>query len=103
LVGNRKAVIIVYKYIFINDGKGKMGIIGFIFSLVAAGFMLIGLLPFLGWLNWVTTLPAAVAGAVLSGIDVSRSKGGIGAAGLIISLIVFVIGVGRLVLGCGAF
>jgi hypothetical protein len=50
-----------------------MGIIGFIFSLVAAGFMLIGLLPFLGWLNWITTLPASIAGAVLSGIAVSRS------------------------------
>lgn len=80
-----------------------MGIIGFILSLVAAGFMLIGLLPFLGWLNWITTLPAAIAGAVLSGIAVSRSRGGIGTAGLIISLIVFMVGVGRLALGGGFF
>jgi hypothetical protein len=80
-----------------------MGIIGFIFSLIAGGFMLIGLIPFLGWINWFTTLPAAVAGAVLSGISVSRKKGGIGVVGLIISLIVFVIAIGRLALGGGFF
>jgi hypothetical protein len=80
-----------------------MGIIGFIFSLIAGGFMLIGLIPFLGWINWFTTLPAAVAGAVLSGVSVSRSRGGIGVVGLIISLIVFVIAIGRLALGGGFF
>jgi hypothetical protein len=80
-----------------------MGIIGFIFSLIAGLFMLIGLIPFLGWINWFTTLPAAVVGAVLSGISVSRKKGGIGTVGLIISLIVFVIAIGRLALGGGFF
>ena len=78
-----------------------MGIIGFIVSLVAAGFMLIGLIPFLGWLNWITTLPLAIAGAVLSGIGLARSRGGIAVAGLIISVVVFFLGTGRLIIGCG--
>jgi hypothetical protein len=90
-------------YIYINERKDEMGIIGFIFSLVAGGFMLIGLLPFLGWLNWFTTLPAAIVGAVLSGISVSRSRSSLGTAGLVISLILFLVAVGRLALGGGFF
>jgi hypothetical protein len=80
-----------------------MGIIGFIISLVAGGFMLLGLIPFLGWLNWFTTLPAAITGAALSGIGLTRSRGGIAAAGLVISIVVFFIAVGRLIVGCGIF
>ena len=78
-----------------------MGIVGFIVSLVAGGFMLLGLIPFLGWLNWFTTLPLAISGAVLSGIGLTRSRGGIAAAGLVISIVVFFIAVGRLIAGCG--
>jgi hypothetical protein len=78
-----------------------MGIIGFIVSLVAGCFMLIGLIPFLGWLNWITTLPLAIAGAVLSGTGLARSRSGIAVAGLVISIVVFFIAVGRLIVGCG--
>jgi hypothetical protein len=82
-----------------------MGIIGFILSLVSGGFMLISLIPFLGWLNWFTTLPLAVAGAAFSGLGLARKNpiSGIAIAGLIISILVFVIGVGRLFAGCGVF
>jgi hypothetical protein len=82
-----------------------MGIIGFILSLVAGGFMLIGLIPFLGWINWITTLPLAIAAAVLSGLGLNRKShiSILGMAGLIISLLVFFIGVGRLFVGCGIF
>jgi hypothetical protein len=78
-----------------------MGIFGFIFSLVAAGFMLVGLIPFLGWLNWITTLPAAILGAVFSGLGLARSRNGLAVAGLVISVVVFFIGSGRLIIGCG--
>jgi hypothetical protein len=78
-----------------------MGILGLIVSLAAAGFMLIGLIPFLGWLNWITTLPAAVLGGVFSGIGLARSRGGLAVVGLIISAVVFVLAVGRLIIGCG--
>jgi hypothetical protein len=79
-----------------------MGIIGFILSLVAGGFMLIGLIPFLGWLNWITTLPAAVAAAVLCGLKLSsRSRDVFAITGLIISILIFVIAISRLWAGCG--
>jgi hypothetical protein len=80
-----------------------MGIIGFVLSLVAGGFMLIGLIPFLGWLNWLTTLPLAVVAGVLSGLGANRKShiSVLGIAGLIISLLVFFIGVARLFVGCG--
>lgn len=82
-----------------------MGIIGFILSLVAGGFMLIGLIPLLGWLNWITTLPLAVVAAALSGVGLSKKDhvSGIAIAGLVISILVFVVAVNRLALGCGIF
>ncbi len=78
-----------------------MGIIGFILSLVAAGFMILGLIPLLGWFNWITTLPLAIAGGVLSGLSLSKNRGGIAVVGLIISILVFFIAVSRLYIGCG--
>jgi hypothetical protein len=78
-----------------------MGIIGFIFSLVAAGFLLLGAIPFLGLINWFTTLPAAVLGAVFSGFGLARARGGLAVAGLVISVVVFFLAAGRLVIGCG--
>jgi hypothetical protein len=78
-----------------------MGILGFIISLVAAGFMLIGLIPFLGWLNWITTLPAAVLGAVFSGLGLARHRGVLAMVGLVISVVVFFLAAGRLIIGCG--
>jgi hypothetical protein len=80
-----------------------MGILGFALSLVAAVFLLVGLLPFLGWLNWITTLPAAILGAVFSSLGLSRYQGGIAVAGLVISVVVFFLDVGRLIIGCGVF
>jgi len=82
-----------------------MAFIGFILSLVAGAFMLIGLIPFLGWINWFTTLPLSIAAAVLCGLGLNRKShlSILGVAGLIISLLVFFIGVGRLFVGCGIF
>jgi hypothetical protein len=78
-----------------------MGIIGLVVSLLAALFLLIGLIPFLGWFNWFTTLPASVLGAILSGVATARSKSRLARAGLIISLAVFIIALMRLSIGCG--
>jgi hypothetical protein len=78
-----------------------MGVVGFIVSIVAGGFLLLGAIPLLGWLNWFTTLPAAVLGAVFSGLGLARARNGLAAAGLIISVVVFILAVGRLVIGCG--
>jgi hypothetical protein len=87
--------------LILHSGGLSMSIAGFIVSLVTAAFLLIGLIPFLGWLNWITTLPAAVVGAVFSGIGLARYRGGLSVAGLTISIVVFVLGVARLIVGCG--
>ena len=79
-----------------------MGFIGLIVSFVAAVFMFVGLIPFLGWLNWFTTLPVAIAGAVLSIITLLRNPRSLfGVGGLIISLAVLFVAVVRLSLGWG--
>jgi hypothetical protein len=58
-------------------------------------------MPFLGWLNWFTTLPAALLGAILSGIALARLKRGTAMAGLVISVAVFVVAALRLFIGHG--
>lgn len=78
-----------------------MSIVGLVISLVALLFLLIGLIPFLGWFNWFTTLPAAVLGAIISGIATGRSKNSIAIAGLVISAAVFCIALVRLFIGGG--
>lgn len=78
-----------------------MGIIGFILSLLAVVFMLVGLVPFLGWLNWFTTLPLGLAGAGLSAAGLSRGRNGIAVAGLVISIIALIVAFIRLYIGCG--
>ena len=80
-----------------------MGLLGFGVSIAAGFFMLIGLIPFLGWLNWFTTLPLSVIGATFSGLGIARSRSVLGIAGLIISVVVFFIAMGRLAVGCGIF
>ena len=78
-----------------------MVIAGFVLSLVAGFFLLIGLIPFLGWSNWFTTLPAAILGIVFSSVAMSKSKNGLATAGLVIGILVFVVAVIRLILGGG--
>ena len=78
-----------------------MSIAGFVLSLVAGFFMLIGLIPFLGIINWFTTLPAAVLAIIFSAVGLSKSKSGLGVAGLAISIVVFCIAAFRLFLGGG--
>ena len=78
-----------------------MGIAGFVLSLVAGFFMLIGLIPFLGFINWFTTLPAAVLGIIFSAVGMSKSKNSMAVAGLVISIVVICIAVIRLIVGFG--
>jgi hypothetical protein len=80
-----------------------MGFIGLGVSVLAAIFMIIGLIPFLGWLNWVTTLPLALVGAVLNAVALARDKSFFAVVGLILCAVVLVIGSFRLFIGCGIF
>jgi hypothetical protein len=81
----------------------NMSLIGLGISVAAVLFMLLGLIPFLGWLNWITTLPLSVVGAALSGVAIARSRSVLAIAGLIISVVVFFIAIDRLAIGCGIF
>jgi len=67
---------------------------------VAAGFLLVGLIPFLGIINWFTTLPVAVLAAILSGVALPR-RSSLAVTGFVISLAVFGVAILRLYLGGG--
>lgn len=43
-----------------------MGAFGCALSILAALFLAVGLIPFLGWLNWFTSLPLSILGAIFS-------------------------------------
>lgn len=43
-----------------------MGVIGCGTGILAAIFFFLGLIPFLGWINWFTTLPLAVISAAMA-------------------------------------
>jgi hypothetical protein len=62
---------------------------------------MIGLLP--GWVlfNFLTTIPAALLGAIISGIAIIRTRSGSGLTGLVISLAVIAIAILRIIIGKG--
>jgi len=80
-----------------------MGFIGLVISLLAAGCMIIGLIPFLGWLNWILTLPLALLGAVINAVAITRFRSVLAFAGMALCGVVFIIGSFRLLVGCGIF
>ncbi len=80
-----------------------MGFIGLAISALAAVCMAIGLVPFLGWFNWISTLPLAFLGVIISTIGIARSRSIFGIAGLLLGGIVILIALVRLALGCGIF
>jgi hypothetical protein len=51
-----------------------MGRFGCGTSVLAGLFALVGLVPLLGWLNWITTLPLALIAAVVCGIALLRGE-----------------------------
>ena len=79
-----------------------MQVAGFILGLISIIGWAIALIPFLGWLNWIF-IPPAVLGLIfcLTGISISRSRSGVGVAGIILCLIVIILGALRLKIGCG--
>ncbi len=79
-----------------------MSALGCGFSLFAGGFLLLGLIPLLGWLNWITTLPLAVLGAIFCYQAMkARPDDALAKMGLIASVLVFAFGAFRLSLGGG--
>lgn len=81
-----------------------MSALGCGFSIFAGFFLLLGLIPLLGWLNWITTLPLAALGAIFCYQAMkNHPNDAIAKMGLIASVLVFAFGAFRLSLGAGIF
>ncbi len=79
-----------------------MGGLGCGISVVAALFALLGLFPLLGWLNWFTTLPAALLAVLLGFLGVLRDEQrGISILALVVGVGIFAWAVFRLSIGGG--
>lgn len=82
-----------------------MGVISLLWGIVAMVLMFIGLVPLLGWSNWLI-IPFAGVGVVIAAIGIgltSREKRGRAKAGLVLNALVMVIAAIRLSLGGGIF
>lgn len=78
------------------------GLVGLFFGFLGAVFLLVGLIPLLGWLNWITSLPLAGVGLVFSRISAHGKRGSwLGAAGTALCSLVIAIALFRLYLGHG--
>lgn len=79
-----------------------MGAFGCGLSILAAMFLAIGLFPFLGWLNWFTSLPLSILGAIFSYLAL-RERPGLPVAqmGLVASVLLLCVTLFRLALGGG--
>lgn len=80
-----------------------MGLISLLWGIFALLWMLLALIPFLGWGNWFL-IPFAAIGAIIAAIGIAttaREHRGRAKAGLVINVIVIVVAVVRLNLGGG--
>ncbi len=71
-----------------------MRVLSLVFGILAALGLLLGFLPFFGWLNWIFVLPPAVLGLIFGALG--RDRGA-----LTLSAVVAVLGALRLMLGGG--
>lgn len=80
-----------------------MGLLSLLWGLVAMCWMLLALVPLLGWMNWFLIAFAAV-GAMLAAIGValtSSGRRGRAKAGLVLNGLVILVAIVRLHLGGG--
>jgi hypothetical protein len=71
-----------------------MRILSLIFGILAALGLLLGLLPFFGWLNWIFVLPPAILGLIFGAL--ARDRGA-----MVLSAVVAGLAALRLMLGGG--
>lgn len=80
-----------------------MQVAGFVMGIFSIFGMLLGLIPLLGWLNWLV-IPFACVGLVISIVGVVIAKrGGIGVAGIVLGSVALSISIPRLIIGGGIF
>lgn len=80
-----------------------MGLISLLWGIVAMLWMLLALIPFLGWGNWFL-IPFAATGALIAAVAIAvttREKRGRAKAGLALNGIVIIVAIVRLNLGGG--
>ena len=80
-----------------------MGLISLLWGLVAMCWMLLALVPLLGWGNWFL-IPFAAVGAVIAAIGVAVTRSGHrgrAKAGLVLNGLVILVAIVRLHLGGG--
>ena len=80
-----------------------MGIVSLLWGIVAICWMLLALLPLLGWMNWFLIAFAAV-GAVIAALGIAitrREHRGRAKAGLVLNALVILVALVRLHLGGG--
>lgn len=80
-----------------------MGIVSLLWGIVAICWMLLALVPLLGWMNWFLIAFAAV-GAVIAALGIAitaRERRGRAKAGLVLNGLVILVAVVRLHLGGG--
>ena len=80
-----------------------MGLISLLWGMFAMLWMLLALVPLLGWGNWFL-IPFAAVGALIAAIAIaltSRGKRGRAKAGLVLNGIVIIVAILRLNLGGG--
>ncbi|MGN6513635.1 MAG: hypothetical protein ACTHKZ_08720 [Lysobacteraceae bacterium] len=80
-----------------------MGVISLLWGIVAICWMLLALVPLLGWMNWFLIAFAAV-GAVIAALGIAitgPAHRGRAKAGLVLNALVIVVAVVRLHLGGG--
>ncbi|WP_188971562.1 hypothetical protein [Deinococcus aerolatus] len=71
-----------------------MRVLSVVFGILAALGLLLGFLPFFGWLNWIFVLPPAVLGLIFGAL--ARDRGAV-----TLNAVVAVLGALRLMLGGG--
>ena len=80
-----------------------MGLISVVWGIVAMLWMVLALIPLLGWGNWFL-IPFAAIGAILAAIGIavsSAGKRGRAKTGLVLNCVVIVVATWRLGLGGG--
>jgi hypothetical protein len=80
-----------------------MGLISVVWGIVAMLWMLLALVPLLGWGNWFL-IPFAAVGAVIAAIGIAITRSGHrgrAKAGLVLNGVVILVGIARLSLGGG--
>ena len=80
-----------------------MGLISLLWGIVSMVWMVLALIPLLGWGNWFL-IPFAAVGAIIGAIGIaitSPGNRGRAKAGLVLNAIAIIVGIVRLNLGMG--